>query len=465
MKINHTLPAAVGLCSCLPAAVTAQAFPAKQASSKPNVILIVLDDLGYGDLGCFGGKNIPTPNIDRLAEDGVLFPEAYATASISGPSRCGIFTGAYQQRFGMQHNFDEWYDAYRVPLDTHPLLPTIFSRNGYTTCHVGKYNMTASIYKTFDRFYDLIGWEADYYPQANGDYIGMNGGSASSKEHGVWGPLRPGDEYMTDRLTRHTMEFIDGHRDKPFFIYLGYNAPHSPWQAPAALRPKVSHLPTEPLQMYYAMVMSLDDNIGKLVDYLKKEGLYDNTVIALISDNGATEGGKARVGWPDRWPSAPDLMGSVAPFSGSKGNYREGGIHVPMIIRFPDKTMSGSRYEQMVSTMDLYPTLAGYARCRMPSDLSLNGVNLIPYLRDAQDGVPHQYLFWVSDSNGAIRSGDWKLLVGPRGNALFNLREDIREARDLSSQNPEMAERLLSEWKNWRDALPEPAGLRYRKKK
>lgn len=421
---------------------------------KPNILMIYADDLGYGDLGCYGGKLVATPNIDRLAAAGVRCTDGYATAPVCAPSRCGLMTGAYQQRFGMQGNTDRNAPGYVIPRE-HKLMPEAMKAAGYVTGHIGKWNVKREAAEAFDEVYELIDWEADYFSDEQGNYIGVNGGHASGKRQGVWGPWREGDEYLTDRLGRRAAEFIEKHKAETFFLYLAFNAVHSPWQAKKADEARFAHIENETLRFYAAMLASLDENVGRVLDKLKAAGLEENTLVVFVSDNGPAYGSPSIQGWPaDRWPT-PVLAGSAGPLNGHKGQMYEGGIREPFILRWPARLKAGQVYREPVITMDLHPTFLAAAGAAIPEGTKLDGVNLLPYLGGEKSGAPHERLFWKMGATGAVRQGDWKLVVWHENSQqLFNLKEDLEEQRVLNDAHPEVKARLYEAWKQWGAAMP-----------
>jgi arylsulfatase A-like enzyme len=246
MNYPHTI-------SCVAlAAITLS--PSLVNADPPNIVLIFVDDLGYGDLGSYGGDMIPTPSIDALADQGMRFTDAYVVSPVCGPSRVGLLTGAYPQRFGVYWNTD----ATRAEIpDEWTLLPELMREAGYRTGIVGKWNITRDVTQSADEVYDPMIWGGDYWPDENGVHGGVGGGWGDRKEQGVWGPRREGDEYLTDRLTQHAVNFIEANKEQPFFLYLAYNAPHSPLQAQDQYREQLAHIESEPLRLYAAMVMAL----------------------------------------------------------------------------------------------------------------------------------------------------------------------------------------------------------------
>jgi len=303
-----------------------------EPEDRPNVVLIFVDDLGYGDAGCYGGDLVPTPHIERLAAEGIRFTRGYSSASVCAPSRAGLLTGAYQQRFGMQSNFDRRH--YRIP-ESHAILPEAFRSAGYRTAAVGKWNIIVPPERALDRMYSRIDWESDFWPIGEGpragEYIGVDeerydwtrARHVDSSKTQYWGPLRDGDEYLTDRLGRQAVEFIEENQETAFFVYLAFNAVHTPLQAKKAYEARVAHIEPEPLRMYAAMLISMDEAIGAVLDALDANGLAENTIVAFLSDNGQTMA--PIVGWREDWSREPLMLGSAGGLRGHKGGLYEGG--------------------------------------------------------------------------------------------------------------------------------------------
>ena len=431
------------------------------AADRPNIILIFVDDMGYGDPGCYGYDNlVPTPNIDRLAREGVRFSQGYVTASACGPSRYGLLTGMYQQRFGVQWNVDTWSDLKNGMVETleenripqgQLLISQALREAGYVTGMSGKSNMPCYPKTTFDEYKWIMAFGGEYFPNEDGTYNGVDEAVARGGHKRIlWGPERDGDIYLTDRLGDHAVDFIERHQDEPFFYYLAFNAPHSPMQAKTEHLPQVAHLKTEATRMYGAMLLSMDENIGKVLDGLDRLGLAENTLVAFASDNGATFA--YRVLWPEDWPR--ELLGSVGPLRGHKGSNYEGGNRVPYILRWPKKLTAGQVYENAVSTLDLYPTFCAAAEYSVPETTKLDGVDLLPFLNGEKPGDPHETLYWYHDDSGAVVRGDWKLLVWKDNYHLFNLAEDIGEQNDRLREQPERVEELKNAYRSFVADLP-----------
>jgi arylsulfatase A-like enzyme len=440
---------------------------AASVQPRPNIILIVADDLGYGDPGCYGGKIIPTPHVDRLAAGGVRFTDGYVTAPVCAPSRVGLLTGVYQQRLGVHWNPDVFPGALghvKLP-PVHPTLPEALRAAGYATAVLGKWNLPMrEAGHASDEAALLMNFGGDYFPGADGIYRGVDGGPIPKdpvlKQERYWGPRRAGDEYLTDRIGRCAVEFLERQADKgqPFFLYVGFNAPHSPFQAKQEHFHRFGELGPGPLNYYAAMVFSMDENIGRILDKLREQGRWEDTLVAFVSDNGPSP--RLRDNWDPSWPDDM-VIGSAGPFSGCKGGFREGGIRVPLLVHWPARLRPGE-YRRPVSTLDLYPTLCAAADADLPAAagaLSLDGVNLLPFLRGEIVRDPHAQLYWRNGDKGALREGDWKLLLEGSKPVLFHLGHDPAEQHDLASAEPDITRRLQQAWLDWGTPHPPPAAI------
>jgi arylsulfatase A-like enzyme len=448
-------------------AVCARECPvyAEPATPPPNFVIIFIDDLGYGDPSCYGGEWVSTPAMDRLAAEGVRATAGYVTSPNCAPSRHGLMTGAYQQRFGVESNTDSFENmpGVRVPR-SHQMLPGAMQQAGYVTGHVGVWNLTTDLRIWFDEVYSPITFGADYFPDDTGHYPGVSRRTRWDRGARDWGfgPVDPEDEYLTDRLGRESVAFIENHASQPFFLYVATNAVHSPLHAKEEHWDAVAHIESEPLQVYAAMLLSLDENIGRILDALDRTGVADNTLVFLASDNGPS--GPLQDGWLDHWDD--DLtLGSAGPFSGRKGTFNEGGIRIPYILRWPGVLPAGVTFDAPVSTLDIYPTFAAAAAYTVPQETILDGVNLLPYLRGEAPGAPDRKLFWLGSgrARGGVRMGDWKLLVSSSSSppTLHDLIADPAEAVDLTSQYPALWAELYTDWVNFQKGLPPSFESRY----
>ena len=412
----------------------------------PNFVVILVDDLGYGDVGFNGAEEIETPNIDRIAAEGVNFSNGYVTASICTPSRAGLLTGRYPARFGLDVNLAYAPYDLRLGLPVEEATMADYLRGaGYRTGLVGKWQLGAAYpfiprERGFDYFFGFLGGGHDYW--------GRNYDAAPPVRE-YYTPLmenrdpylsQDGD-YLTDVLGDKAAEFIGESAGEPFFLYLAYNAPHHPLQAPADLVDKYSVVADPQRQRYLAMVDSLDLNVGKVLDALAAAGARDNTVVFFLSDNGGIAKGA-------------DRYADNGPLRGGKDSLFDGGLRVPFAASWPAGWPAGAVYDPMVISLDIFATLLALAGIdpgglAMPAD----GVNLDPFLRGgtAAGAVPHEALFWRHGGDEyAVRAGDLKLVKHfdelPQ---LYNLKDDIGERRNLLGEQRDDAARLAALWNEW----------------
>ncbi len=435
---------------------SAEAKKSVKVEERPNIIVINCDDLGWGDPSCYGGKLVQTPNIDRLAAEGIKCTNGYVSAPVSGVSRIGLLTGSYQQRFGMQWNHDQWSSSQRKdPLfpAEHRQMQTAFKEAGYTTAMAGKIGFSDQ--QPFDHYFSSTFNGTNYFPDKDGRYVAQKGEKKVEPLGDVyWGELKKGEEYITDKCTRQCMEFIEENKEDPFFFYMAYNAPHSPLQAKLSDKSRVAHIESEVAQVYAAMVLAVDDNIGRLLDYLEDEGLRENTIVVMLSDNGPANPCHLRI--PNWWPEGTPyhVLGQRNGLNGYKGTMWEGGIRVPYIISWPGQIAQGETYEDIVSTLDVYPTLCSAAHVAIPEDTNLDGVDLMPFLKGGYDREPHKYLFWYANRMGAVRMGKWKMLIEDDYHYLFDLESDMGEKKNVMKQNPEIMHEMLAAYFDFRNQMP-----------
>lgn len=442
----------------------------RSRADRPSVVMIFIDDMGYGDPSCYGGQMIPTPGIDRLAAEGIRFTQGYVTATICGPSRAGLLSGCYQQRFGMQNNMDR--RKYRIP-DAQRIMPAAFREAGYKTAAVGKWNIIVPPEQAVDEMHLRIDWEADFWPIQDGpragEYIGVDeerydetrAKKVDSSKTPYWGPVKEGDVYLTDLIGYRAVSFIERNQNDPFMLYLAFNAVHTPLQAKKEYESRVMHLEPEPLRMYASMFISADEVVARVLDKLDELGLADNTVIALLSDNGPAMAPIRK--WRPEWPDDPVLFGSTGGLRGYKGNYYEGGIRIPYIMRWPAKWKGGQVSDMPVNSLDLYPTFCDAAGVPTPEGTQFDGVSLLPYLDGTKADRPHEAMYWMQDHMAAIRMGDHKLILGHGDGTpqLFDLSADPRETTDLSQRQPDLARRLETAWREWAKQMPPAANLEW----
>jgi arylsulfatase A-like enzyme len=439
-----------------------------QTARLPNVVLILSDDMGYSDLPKFGKSEIPTPSIDRLADEGTLFTSAYVTAPVCVVSRMGLLSGQYQQRFGI---YDNLYGEDRVRLFLEQtLVQSVFQQGGYRTGMVGKWHLNGNkkeqysngspLQRGFDEFVGIRGGDSPFW---EGTPIYRNNNPESF----------PAPEYLTDFWGNEACAFIDRNKSRPFFLYLAYNAVHSPMHALDADQEKFPGVDDENRRIYDGMLLSMDRSIGRVLDRLDQHGIADNTIVVFLNDNG---GG----GSTDLYAAHSRNYANNEPLRGHKFDVLEGGIRVPMIIRWPREGGVSARkvYEKMVSSTDIYPTLVNAAGLNMPAGQPADGVNLLPYLNGENHAKPHEWLCWQNRSwlprkkggsvaptrrvhNSAIRKGDWKLVrrdekldadIQPAWQ-LYDLKNDIGERNDVAAQRPKVVDELGGLFDVWRASM------------
>ncbi|MBS2210282.1 sulfatase-like hydrolase/transferase [Carboxylicivirga mesophila] len=429
----------------------------EQASKTPNVIIIYADDMGFGDVGYNGSENISTPNIDKLAGQSVIFNQGYVSASVCAPSRAGLLTGQYQQRFGLGENCSAsgWphspiSQGSGIP-DDQVLASELLKEKGYTTAMVGKWHLGVAESKRpnqkgFDYYYGFLNGSHSYYKSA----------LEMGDKKGIW-PLFDDntpvtfDGYLTEVFTDKAVQFIEKVGEEPFFLYLAYNAVHHPWEVPDKYIERLQDIELPNRRKFAAMVLALDDGVGEIMKALEEQGIAENTVVVFISDNGSPKG-QAKGSTPG------DYMSSTGGLRGWKGDTYEGGIRVPFLIKWPGILQPGT-YNKPVINLDILPTIASHLD--LGTDNDFDGVNLLPFLTGKEDGMPHDILYWRRDDDYAIRKGDWKLCWNDRGMKdtdaaeLFNLADDPREQHNLAAQFPELAKELQRIFDEWDSQLPD----------
>lgn len=414
----------------------------KLRHSKPNFVIILADDLGYADLGYTGSKQIKTPNIDALAKEGVQCTQGYVSAPVCGPSRAGLMTGRNQVNFGFDNNpivdlpqFDENYVG--VPVEEKTMADRLAAL-GYTNGLIGKWHLGEADHfhptkRGFHEFWGYLGGGHHYVPNK------PNGKPWPNKIVSNFKKPQP-ITYITDDKGDECVDFIKRHKKDPFFLYASFNAPHAPMEATDEDLKLYKHIKDEKRRTYAAMIHRLDVNVGRIVKELKKQKVYDNTVIVFFSDNGGPCDHNASVN---------------APFNGQKGILLEGGIRVPFIISYPDHLKSGV-YNKPISSLDLTPTFVALAGGTTTKKDKLDGVNIFPYLTQEVKGNPHETLMWRFTISGGIRKGNWKLVRLPdRLPLLFDLDKDPSELNNVASENWDLVAAMLKELGDWDVSCPQ----------
>lgn len=464
---------------------------------RPNIIVLVADDLGYGEIVTDHKARIPTPHIDEIGKNGILFRAGYVTAPNCSASRAGMMSGRFQTRFGHEFNPTEAkHDDPRAGIPSSEVTIAELLRGvGYTTGLIGKWHLGGTLgahpmRHGFDEFYGFL-HEGHYFVPSPYDGVttwlrreelpyGSGGKSAESADAAeplpnatgrtpqdrrwvsadsqlvystVLGYTEPAydagnpimrngqpieeEEYLTDAITRESVSFIDRHDDKPFFLFVSYNAVHSPMQATDAYMEKFDYIDDIHRRIFAGMLSHLDSSVGAIMSKLREEGLEENTLVFFISDNGG----------PTR-----ELTSSNLPLRGGKSDMYEGGIRVPFLAQWKGHLPAGKIEERAVSSVDIYATAASVAGAELPTDRVVDGVNMIPYLTGGKSGVLHDALFWRQGNGTAVQVDGWKLVQNDRDPRsahaweLYHLAEDLREETDLALAEPEKVQDLRGVW-------------------
>ena len=464
--------------------------PAKSAK-RPNIVILLADDLGYADVGFQGLKDVRTPHIDSVAANGVRFSNGYVSGPYCSPTRAGLLTGRYQTRFG--HEFNPGGKSDGQPLGLPTSETTIADRlkaAGYATGLVGKWHLgsTPEFHpqkRGFDEFFGFLGGAHTYFAAQSAADIARTGAAVFGTQaqnikkenldaigREVTSPIFRGQtpvvekEYLTDAIAREAVSFIDRHQEHPFFLYLAFNAVHTPLQATDDRLKRFEAIEDQTRRSYAAMLTAMDEAIGRVLEKLRASGLEDNTLVFFFSDNGGPV-----------MPSTTINGSRNDPLRGSKRTTLEGGIRVPFAVQWKGKLPAGKVYDRPIIQLDVLPTALAVAGVSASPDWKLDGVDLLPYLTGQQQGSPHETLLWRFGLQRAIRKGDLKLvqydtnaesstpetraasvagrpIVSPP--RLYNVAEDPGESKDLAATQPEKVKELDATWQAWNAQLAAP---------
>ncbi|RYD49289.1 MAG: sulfatase [Verrucomicrobiaceae bacterium] len=425
-------------------------LPAFAADRKPNVLIIVADDLGYGETGAQGfAKDIPTPNIDSIAANGTRFTSGYVSGPYCSPTRAGLLTGRYQQRFG--HEFNPGppvAQGEQVGLSLgETTIGDRFKKAGYATGWFGKSHLGNSpehhpLSRGFDEFYGFLGGAHSY----------LKSGADSEN------PILRGREivrdpgYLTEDFAKEAVSFIERKKDDPWFVYLPFNAVHAPLEVTEKYEARFASIKDEKRRKFAGLLSALDDGVGSVLSKVRELGLEEDTLVVFIADNGGP---------------TEQISSGNGPLRGFKSQTWEGGIRVPFSIQWKGTIPAAKVDARPVIQLDLLPTALAAAGVEADPAWKLDGVNLLPYLKGEKTEAPHDALYWRFGQQLAIRKGDWKLVKGPVGNSprgtatvegaqLYNLAEDIGETTDLAAKNPEKVKELADQWNKWNGELVAP---------
>lgn len=441
---------ACGVLTAVPPTAPAHSAPPPAPAARPNVVLIITDDLGYADIGPYGATDVRTPHLDRLAREGTRFTQFYANGVLCTPTRAGLITGRYQQRYGLEVPLGGPASGERgglVPTGTS--LPQLLRANGYTTALVGKWHLGYAPTMSpgahgFDWFWGLKSGYHDYYRHTDG------AGRPDLFENDT--PIRA-EGYSTDLIAQQAVAFIERERHRPFFIDVAFNAPHWPFQPPdrptvardngRLLSPSDSAAGTR--ADYVAMVERLDRGVGTILRALDRLALRERTIVIFTNDNGG------------------EWLSNNGPFFNRKYTVWEGGIRVPTIVRWPGRVPANARTAQVGITMDLTASVLAATATPVPDSARLEGIDLFPVLRGARPIMPRT-LFWRSTFEGrtqrAVRDGRWKYVRDANHDFVFDLSTDTGERRDLTRLHPAIARRLRQRLLAWEQEVDTEAHSR-----
>ncbi|MDF9796475.1 arylsulfatase A-like enzyme [Catalinimonas alkaloidigena] len=413
-------------------------------ASKPNIIIVVTDDQGWSDVGFNGAKDIKTPHLDRLAAEGIIFSQGYVSHPYCSPSRAGLLTGRYQARFGHDCNppYIENDATVGTPL-TETMLSEALKENDYRTCAIGKWHLGdhSSLLppqRGFDHWFGFSAGGMNYWGRPQGKHRTIYRNDK---------PVEPTElSYLTDDFSEEAVNFIIENKEEPFFMYLAYNAPHAPDQATQEYLEKTRHIEYGGRSVYAAMVAAVDAGIGKIDSTLQAHQIKENTIVVFLSDNG----GRAE-------------HANNMPYRGHKGMLFEGGIRVPFFISWPKGIKKTGIFDKPVISLDLFPTLLAASNSQPKKELALDGVNLLPFLKDTDKEAPHDILFWrsVGGFEYAVRQGKYKLYMSSYKDRtlLYNLDQDPFEHQDVASQHPEIIAELEKKYEAWNSEMLAPQWL------
>lgn len=396
---------------------------------KPNVIVFLSDDVGWGEYGFQGAKDIPTPNIDSIAAGGARCAQGYVSGPYCSPTRAGLMTGRYQTRFG--HEFNSVARQSGLSLNEVTIADRLQAL-GYATIAVGKWHLGDKpeyrpTRRGFDEFYGTLANTPFFHPTNFVDSRVSNDVQA----------VRDNDFYTTDKYAERAVEFIEKNRQRPWFLYLPFNAQHAPLQAPDKYLSRFASIKDEKRRIFAAMMSAMDDAVGQVLEKVRQVGQEDNTLVFFLADNGG-----------------PTLQttSSNGPLHGFKATTWEGGVRVPFAVQWKGTIPPGQTYAAPIIQLDILPTAIAAAGGTVDPSWKLDGVNLLPYLKGENKARPHETLYWRFGEQWAIRHGDAKLVVGRDGSGkpeLYDLASDIGEAKDLAKTNPEQEKKLQTLYDAW----------------
>lgn len=432
------------------------ALAAGQSGRRPNFVIFFADDLGYGDIGCFGSPDVSTPHIDSIARSGARFTDGYVSCAVCSPSRVALLTGRHQQRFGHEFNPGPPQREAEINFGLPPgvqIAPGFLKPAGYRSAIFGKWHLGIRpgyhpLDRGFDEFFGFLGGADDFITSKTPGAQAVTTPDGAARipaqraeplmrgRHAVTGD----DRYLTEALASEAVDFIGRNKANPFFLYLPFNAVHTPLQATSKYLDRYAGIKNERHRMLAAMTSAMDDAIGSVLAKLRAEGLERDTLVFFLSDNGCP---------------VMTGAGTNGPLNGEKCTYYEGGIRVPFAAQWPGRIPAGKVCSESVVSRDLLPTFLAAAGVK--AEVKFDGVDLLPFLNGQSKGSPHAALHWRAGKGRAIRKGKWKLVeFGDNYSKLYDLAADIGEKSDVSAKNPAVVRELRAEWKAWSDQMAAP---------
>ncbi|MBU2951007.1 sulfatase-like hydrolase/transferase [Tamlana agarivorans] len=459
LPLAFLLPLALIFWACL-GAKNQPTESKKTAQSRPNIVVVLCDDLGYADVGFNGSKDIITPELDKLANNGTIFSSAYVPHAFCGPSRAGIMTGRYPHEFGSQFNLPAnslVYGDEGIPV-SETFFSSVLQESGYYTGAIGKWHLGDKPQfhpnkRGFDDFYGFLGGGHNYFPS---EYRPKYERLVEAGNTNIWDYLLPLEhngvevqetEYITDALSREASRFVKeaSKKEEPFFLYLAYNAPHTPLEAKEEDMKVFDNIKDKNRRTYAGMVYAVDRGVGELVKTLKETNQFDNTLIVFLSDNGGR----------------PDKGANNAPLKGRKGDTYEGGFRVPMFFHWPNKVPSGKHFEYPVSALDFYATFTGLANAKIPEGKHLDSKNIWDDVVAGKNPRAGDPIFSMRHRSGfsdvGVRQDEWKATKAYNSPwKLYNIKKDIGEKHDLGTKHPKVLKEMVSKAEAWSKTHTEP---------